>query len=107
MPARRAASAKLYIPIPCILGRMEYEWDAAKSEANRAKHGIAFQAVYRLEWDTARVARSDRHDEIRYAAVGYIDSRLYVVIFTMRRGHTRIISVRPASRREKENYAQS
>ena len=58
------------------------------------KHRIAFEAIYRFQWNTAKVTRSDRQGEVRYAAIGYIYTRLYLVAFTYRGQAIRVISIR-------------
>ena len=83
---------------------MNYEWDDVKNLSNFEKHGIDFEAVNRFEWATAITRRSDRHDEERWAAIGYIESLLHHVVYTERGDNTRIISLRVASRIEREDY---
>ena len=51
--------------------------------------------------------RSDRHGEPRYTGVGYLRSRLHVVVFTERDGATRIISLRKASQEERIRHAEA
>ncbi len=92
----------------CILQRVDreriYEWDEAKNRSNFEKHGVGFEAISRFGWTTAINRRSDRQGEERWAAIGYIDSRLHHVVYTERGDNTRIISLRTASRIEKEDY---
>ena len=84
---------------------MEFEYDEAKSRANKAKHGIDFLAAQRL-WDEPDLleipARTD--DEPRSVAIGRIDGVHYSAIVTRRGERTRIISVRRSRRAEKELY---
>ena len=82
-----------------------YEWDRAKRLSNVAKHGIDFDSVRDFEWSTAQAVRSDRSGEVRYSAIGYIGPRLHVLIYTVRDGARRIISLRKANKREEANYA--
>lgn len=58
---------------------MKFEWDEDKARRNRAKHGIAFEAVRRFDFDTAlyRVDAMIDYDEERWKAVGMIDGLLY------------------------------
>ena len=60
-----------------------------------------------FEWETAVIASSSRHGETRYVAVGYIGDRLHYVVYTMREGKYRIISLRKANPREIRQYAQA
>ena len=88
---------------------MEFHWDHNKSESNRDKLGLDFAAIHEFDWATAVVHRSDRFQEERYTAIGYIGPglRLWVVVFTPRGDTFRIISIRPASRQERDEYAKS
>jgi uncharacterized DUF497 family protein len=83
-----------------------YEWDPAKRLSNIAKHArIDFVSVRDFEWSAAQTVRSDRGGEVRYSSIGYIGPRLHVVIYTVRDGARRIISLRKANKREETNYA--
>ena len=86
---------------------MQYELDEAKRQSNAQKHGIDFAAVEAFDWKSALVERSDRGGEARYAAIGYIDVRLYCIVFTERGTWIRVISLRCASRGEERRYAQA
>ena len=62
---------------------MRFEWDKAKSLANRAKHGIGFDAIERFDWDSALEFIDDREDygELREVAISFIGVRLYYLAF--------------------------
>ena len=84
---------------------MEFEFDPAKSEANKAKHGIdsvAAQELWRPGNGLTVDARSQ--DEIRYGIVGIIEGKFWVGYFTLRRSKIRIISVRRARKAEIKCY---
>jgi uncharacterized DUF497 family protein len=85
---------------------MRYEWDEAKSLANRSKHGIGFDAMERFEWDSALVFVDDREDygELREIAIGFIGISLHYLVFTRQDDAIRVISLRRASNREKRKY---
>ena len=85
---------------------MEFEWNEVKRVTNLAKHGLDFADVARFGWDAAQFKRDLRHDygEDRFIAVGGLDGRLVAVAFTPRNGITRIVSMRPASRRERVRH---
>ena len=83
-----------------------YEWDEGKRRSNLYKHGVDFAAIEYFEWETALVGRSDRHGEVRFVAVGYIEDRLHQVVFTERGEVTRMISLRRASLKERRSYDQ-
>jgi uncharacterized protein len=84
-------------------------WDERKRTANLRKHGVDFGIVERFDFDTAVIVIDDRKDygEVRYRAFGTIDDRLHVLIFTARGAKTRVISLRRANARERENHAQT
>lgn len=81
-----------------------YEWDEAKSEANVEMGRTGFDAMERFDWDTAVISPSPRSGEFRWAALGFINDRLYHVVFTERGNRIRIISLRTASRMERRTY---
>lgn len=87
---------------------MRIEFDPAKDETNRRKHGISLQAADGFDWDTALEREDDRFDygEARFVAIGLIDDRLYVMIFTEGSDEDaiRVISLRPAERHEARFY---
>ena len=85
---------------------MEYEWDEGKSRANLAKHAVSFEEIELFDWDTAVYFASDRYGESRTAGIGYISNTLYYVVYTIRGENLRIISLRVASRKEREIYEQ-
>ena len=86
---------------------MEYEWDRTKSDANIEQGRLAFEAVNEFEWDTAHIEPSHRFSEIRFVATGYIGTHLHVLVFSFRGENVRVISLRPASRSERRDYAES
>ena len=77
-----------------------YEWD-------EAKHRLDFTAIDAFDWDTAVIERNFRNNELRLVAIGYIEARLHVVVYTWRGDNRRIISLRKANPREERNYVQS
>ncbi len=84
-----------------------YEWDADKNRKNVEKHGIDFQTAKRIFDSPIITSRDKRKDykEIRYVSIGIIDEiAIIVVVHTNREGRTRLISARPASRRERRIY---
>lgn len=87
---------------------MEISFDSDKNDINIQKHGIALIAAEEFDWATAIYTIDDRKDygERRFIGVGFIGTRLHVMIFTPRDGRARIISLRKANRREQRNYEQ-
>ena len=88
---------------------MAFEWDPAKASVNFAKHGVAFEAAARFNFDTAVIFVDTRADygERREIAIGVIGARLYVMAFTRRGEKTRIISLRKANAREERRYVHN
>lgn len=84
-----------------------YEWDEAKRQSNLTKHLIDFVDIERFDWDAAVIEWNIRNFELRYTAIGYIESRLHFVVYTWRDSRKRIISLRVASNEERERYARS
>ena len=80
---------------------MEFEFDQAKSESNRAKHGIDFVDVQALWADPDLLEIPGRvRDESRYIVIGRIGDKHWSCVITYRGGRTRIISARRARPRE-------
>jgi hypothetical protein len=81
------------------------EFDPSKDAANRAKHGVSLAVAAGFDWDTVRVlpARTER-GELRLRVLGEIDGVLYSAIVTPRHQAQRIISLRRASRKERQIY---
>jgi uncharacterized protein len=82
-----------------------FEYDPAKSEANRAKHGIDFVEAQALWDDEARIVAPAVSDgEQRWVMVGRIEDKLWSAIFTVRDEGIRIISVRRSRPKEVAQY---
>ena len=82
-----------------------FEFDAAKSESNRTKHGIDFIEAQSLWSDPMLLeipAKTD--DEPRFLAVGQIDGKHWSAVITYRGSHVRLISVRRARTEEVALY---
>lgn len=84
---------------------MEFEFDPLKSDSNLKKHGIDFERAQQLWTDVdLMVIPARATDEIRFFAIGVIESRHWSAIFTLRDGRIRLISVRRSRREEIELY---
>ena len=89
---------------------MEFEWDAAKSEACFAERGFDFAYVLRAFLDPDRLIRRDTrwdYDEDRYQLLGAVERRVFFVAYTVRGAVIRIISARKANEREVRDYEDS
>jgi len=85
---------------------MRFEFDAAKSAANKAKHGINFVEAQELWLDPDRLERPARPtDEPRFLLIGQITETVWTATVTYRHEETiRLISVRRARDSEKAQY---
>jgi uncharacterized DUF497 family protein len=81
-------------------------FDSAKNERNVAIRGISFERAVAFEWNRALIVEDTRKDygERRFQALGLIDGRLHVLVFTPRAGRTHVISLRKANGREVRRY---
>ena len=85
---------------------MQFEWHEAKNQANIRKHGVSFE-IARLIFGGPVLTRLDNrkdYGEDRYISIGKLEETLIVVAHTRRKGCIRIISARPASRKERRKY---
>jgi|SRR5579859_258827 len=94
---------------------MRFEWDEAKSLSNRRKHGVSFEEASAVFGDPLYVSAQDRIEdgEPRWQTLGLVEgSLLLTVAHTVTEEHKdgksieviRIISARPATRKERRRY---
>jgi uncharacterized DUF497 family protein len=85
---------------------MDFEWDSAKEAANRRKHGVDFKTAARVFLDPHVIEFDDRDvaGELRFNAIGLVDSRMLFVTYTLRGDVVRIMSARGAEPHEKRKY---
>jgi uncharacterized DUF497 family protein len=91
-------------------------WDVWKSVTNYEKHGVSFEEATTVFRDPAVLAKYDwQHSgkEDRWGRIGVSSQgRLIAVFYTLRRfgngeeEKVRIISARPASRKERQAYSR-
>jgi uncharacterized DUF497 family protein len=88
---------------------MRIEFDPAKDETNVDKHGVSLALASQLDWDAALVWVDDRfsYGELRMIALAPEANTLYYVAFVDRGKARRIISLRPATRREVKYYVEN
>jgi uncharacterized DUF497 family protein len=88
---------------------MKVEWDAAKAESNRRKHGVEFEEAVSCLFDPRAITMEDESAEFesRWVLMGLsFRVRLLTVVYTVRaEDKLRLISARKATRREAESYA--
>lgn len=86
---------------------MDFEWDPAKDEANRFKHGLRLAFGVRVfDHDDHVVLASHRQidGEERYKAIGLVEGKLYTVVHVWRGEAVRLISVRRSNAGEQRDY---
>jgi len=90
---------------------MDFEWDAAKAEANAAKHGATFREAAAVFAEPLSMTAADPDhstDETRFVTVGASAAgRLLIVAHTDRGDAVRIVSARALTRRERQAYANT
>jgi uncharacterized DUF497 family protein len=81
---------------------MEIRFDPDKNERNIRERGLSFDRVAEFDFETAKLYLDTRNDypEIRIIAIGYLEDRLHVLVFSETPNGIRVISFRKANRRE-------
>jgi uncharacterized DUF497 family protein len=93
-----------YMIIPPV--EKSFEWDPAKSARNHLQRGSPFDLAVML-FDRPTLERPDArldYQEARTLAIGMIGTIALVCVYTDRGLVRRIISLRPANRRERNVY---
>lgn len=87
---------------------MDFAWDPAKAASNMQKHHVSFEEAQSVFDDPLAINFEDdvhSETEVREFIVGYSrQSRLLLVCFTERRDGIRLISARPVTRLERQDY---
>jgi len=87
---------------------LTFEWDANKASVNLAKHVVSFQEATMVFGDPYSITIPDpahSQAENRFIILGRShQGRILVVVHTERGDNIRVISARPASRRERKQY---
>ena len=90
---------------------MEFEWDESKAAANLKKHGVSFEEAKTVFDNVLAVIFDDEAHSVgerREIIIGHSrNNRLLLISFAERSNTIRIISVRLATRREREDYEQN
>jgi uncharacterized DUF497 family protein len=89
---------------------MDFEWDMAKSDLCQISRNFDFTYVISIFIDpNLFIERDQRWDygEERFRALGLLDEKVFVVIYTKRPAVIRIISARRANRREVRRYEEN
>lgn len=90
---------------------LRFTWDPAKAAANLRKHGISFMEASTAFADPLSITIPDPDHsagEERFVLIGRSDRQHLVVVAHVERGDLiRIISARPANRRERKTYEEA
>lgn len=96
--------------------QLNFEWDVAKALGNRQKHGVSFDLAATVFHDPLMVSIMDEdhsEGEERWLTLGLAENgKLLVVVHTYHEldagsASIRIISARPATKREKRQYEEA
>lgn len=86
---------------------MKIEFDAAKDQINRQKHGLSLAFGTRVFDDPDLLILPtirDEDREERYKAVGLVEGKLYTAVHVWRDETVRFLSVRRSNSNEEEAY---
>ncbi len=85
---------------------MKITYDAIKNAKNIEERGLSFEHTKEIDWQNAIIIEDTRKDygERRFRVFGFIDERMFVVIFTPRADVMNIISFRKANKKEVAQY---
>lgn len=95
---------------------IEFEWDQEKAGANWKKHKLRFEQARDVFKDAMAVDELDDREDYgdqRFNRIGLVEGRLLRVTYTQRTDEgtgdeiIRIISARPAERRERKRYHEA
>jgi uncharacterized DUF497 family protein len=83
-------------------------FDPAKNARNVRERGLSFERVEDFDFGTAAFKIDDRRDygEARIRALGFLDGKLHLLVFTERGEDLRVISLRRANRAEVRRYGK-
>ena len=90
---------------------MRFDWDPEKEKANLEKHGVSFEdaAAFLSSGEDYLEIYDEAHsqDEDRFIAIGPVAARIIVVVYAEWPEDTiRLISARPATKREIQLYRE-
>lgn len=88
----------------------DFEWDPSKAQENIRRHAVSFEEASSIFEDPFAFTIDDAEhstDEKRFYTVGVSSlHRTLVVAHAQRDENIRIISARPATRRERKSYEE-
>lgn len=94
-----------------MLKNIEFEWDQWNIQKNELKHGVSSTEAESCFFDASYLLVKDlKHSvsEKRFILLGWSSERRVLLIgFTLRQRKIRIITARPASRKERSVYEEA
>ena len=89
---------------------LQFTWNPQKAAANLRKHGVGFPEAATAFADPLSLTIADPDHSVgeeRFVLIGQSERRRLVVVAHVERGELiRIISARPATRRERNSYEE-
>lgn len=88
---------------------MDVEWDPSKARANLEKHDVHFADAELVLFDPNALTKEDTRavGEQRFVTIGSgTTGRILVVVYSHRGGNVRMISARPATKKERRSYEE-
>ena len=84
------------------INHVEISYDAAKNDWNIRTRGLSFERAADFDFESAGFWQDLRkpYPEARFVAIGYLDDRLHVLVFSETERGVRVISFRKANSRE-------
>jgi len=95
--------------VPELPEPIVFEWDSGNQAKSLKKHGITNQEAEETFFHYKLVAADQRHSktESRFGMYGQTGGgKILFIAFTIRNRRVRIISTRPANKKEREIYEQ-
>jgi len=88
---------------------MEITFDPDKNARNIRDRGLSFERVREFDFETAVVVQDTRraYTEPRFQALGVLDGRLHVLVYSPLIDGIRVISFRKANAREERKHEQA
>ena len=85
---------------------MRMEFDAVKRAATLELRGLDMARAGEVFDGTTLTVEDDRRDygEARFITIGFLDNTMVVLVWTLRNGSYRIITMRKANERERKLY---
>lgn len=92
--------------------KVEFDWDQWNVQKNELKHGVPKIEAESAFGDECHVLfRDSRHSTVkeeRFVLYGLsMERRILMIGFTLRKGKIRIITARPASKKERHVYEEA